>query len=108
MKINVLLVCYAGMSTSILMRSMKIEASKRNIELVIEAVPFSEFIHYLDGVDVILLGPQIRHAKSEITKVTKIPIGNISVIDYGRVQGDNVLNNALEIFRKYNKTYSEL
>ena len=38
---NVLLVCYAGMSTSIMMKKMEEYAKTKDIELNINAVPFS-------------------------------------------------------------------
>lgn len=96
---KVLLVCFAGMSTSIMMKRMKEAAAKKEIDLDISAVPLSEFQDNLDGVEAVLLGPQVRYAVKDIQKETegKIPVMVISSIDYGMMKGDKVLDETLKI-----------
>lgn len=96
---KVLLVCFAGMSTSIMMKRMKEAATKKEIDLDISAVPLSEFQDNLDGVEAVLLGPQVRYAVKDIQKETegKIPVMVISSIDYGMMKGDKVLDETLKI-----------
>ena len=45
---KILLLCSAGMSTSILVKKMKESAEKRNIEAEIEAVSTAKFYELLD------------------------------------------------------------
>lgn len=96
---KVLLVCFAGMSTSIMMKKMKDSAAKKEIDLDISAVPLSEFQDNLDGVEAILLGPQVRYALKDVQKTAegKIPVMVISSVDYGMMKGDKVLDETLKI-----------
>ena len=53
--------------------------------------------------DVVLLGPQIKFALPEIKKLTDQAgnkIGVIDMMDYGMVNGEKVLNMALELLEK--------
>lgn len=92
------LVCFAGMSTSIMMNKMKKAAAKKDVDLDIKAIPLSELEENLEGVEVVLLGPQIRYAYPEVEKLTKgkIPAVVISSVDYGMMNGEKVLNEAIK------------
>lgn len=53
--------------------------------------------------DVALLGPQIKFALPEIKKLTdqaENKIGVIDMMDYGMMNGEKVLNMALELLEK--------
>jgi hypothetical protein len=53
--------------------------------------------------DVVLLGPQIKFALPEIKKFTDQAgnkIGVIDMMDYGMMNGEKVLNMALELLEK--------
>ena len=53
--------------------------------------------------DVVLLGPQIKFALPEIKKLTDQAgnkIGVIDMMDYGMMNGEKVLNMALELMGK--------
>lgn len=52
---NILLVCAAGMSTSLLVNRMNEAAAAKGIELHIEAHPVGSIDQYGDSADVILL-----------------------------------------------------
>ena len=54
---KIMLVCNAGMSTGMLAKRIQ-EASEGTME--VHAYGEAEFINYMDGVDLILVGPQIR------------------------------------------------
>lgn len=75
--------------------------SQKEIDLDISAVPLSEFQDNLDGVEAILLGPQVRYALKDIEKTTegKIPVMVISSVDYGMMKGDKVLDETLKIVK---------
>lgn len=91
---KVLLACAAGMSTSLLMNSMRKAADDGDI---IDAVPYSELDDVVDGYDVILLGPQIRfrlsEAKGKLTPLGK-PVDVIDMRAYGTMDGPKVVAQA--------------
>ncbi|MCP3763714.1 PTS sugar transporter subunit IIB [Domibacillus sp. A3M-37] len=97
---NILLVCAAGMSTSLLVSKMKEAAKGQNIEAEINAISGTELRKHIDKVDVILLGPQVSYQKGEFEKMANpigVPVEVINSVDYGTMNGEKVLNRALEI-----------
>ena len=68
---EILLVCNAGMSTGIMKLKLENELIKRQIGGNVNAVALNEIDDYIDGVDVILLGPQIRFALDDVSKKSK-------------------------------------
>lgn len=97
---KILLVCSAGMSTSMLVNKMRKSAEERNITAQIDAVPESELKNNLEGLDVILIGPQVRYLEKKIREQAD-PIGiKVDVINqmaYGMMQGDKVLDQAIAL-----------
>lgn len=96
---RVLLVCAAGMSTSILMKKMKRYAVENDIELDIQAEGFSAYKDICDKFDCILVGPQVSYQKDTIQKESGKPTDVISPKDYGIgnvksifIQIDNLLS----------------
>ena len=65
---QILLVCSAGMSTSLLVTKMEGAAKDAGYDAKIFALPFSDAPKVLEDVDVILLGPQVRFQKGAIEK----------------------------------------
>lgn len=96
---NILLVCAAGMSTSMLVKRMQDYAESINVEVNINAmaIPDAKEEIHKNSVDAILLGPQVRYQKSEIEEVTKgqIPLDIIDMRLYGMMDGKSVLEKAL-------------
>ncbi|WP_080875776.1 PTS sugar transporter subunit IIB [Oceanobacillus timonensis] len=92
------LVCSAGMSTSMLVKKMKEAAEAQHIEADIEAVAESQLKNQLEGLQVVLIGPQVRYLEGKI-KGNLEPQGvKVAVIDqmaYGMMQGDKVLQQAM-------------
>ena len=70
---KIMLVCSAGMSTSLLVTKMEQAAEKVGDEVEIFALPMSDGINRLSTVDCVLLGPQVRFnlgkIKEEAAKV---------------------------------------
>lgn len=89
-----LLVCFAGMSTSIMVNKINEAANKKGVDVSVNAVPLSDIEDNLEGVQVILLGPQVRYALPDVQKMTegKIPIQVINTVDYGMMNGEKVLD----------------
>lgn len=94
---SILLACAGGFSTSMLVQRMKKVAKEKNIDVVIEATAESNIDVVIDNVDVILLGPQMAHAEQDLKSTYAIPVATINSIDYGMMNGEKVLNTALEI-----------
>ena len=63
-----LLVCAAGMSTSLLVNRMKEAAETKEIKFQIEAHPVGQIEKYGEAADVILLGPQVRYELKNVKK----------------------------------------
>ena len=58
---KILLVCNAGMSTSMLVQRMEKAATEKGIEAEIIALPITDALSKMDDWDVVMLGPQVRH-----------------------------------------------
>ncbi|EDN9305566.1 PTS sugar transporter subunit IIB [Listeria monocytogenes] len=84
---NIMLVCNAGMSTGMLAK--KIEAASGNT-LNVNAYSESEYTDYLDGVDLVLIGPQIRFLMPQIKQAVSVPVHAISPVKYGIMDGKGV------------------
>ena len=97
---KILLLCTLGMSTSMLVKKMRDAAKSRNIEVEIEAVMLGRFDELLDSYDVFLLGPQVKFQKAEFqakAKEKNKPLDVIDIKDYGMMNGENVLDFALNL-----------
>lgn len=94
-----MLVCSAGMSTSLLVTKMEKAAAKKEEEFEIFAVAEAEASKHFDEVDILLLGPQVRFLKSKLEKQLEgknVPVRVIESIDYGMMNGEKVLETALQ------------
>ena len=103
-KKTIMLVCSAGMSTSLLVTKMQKAAEDRGMEADIFAVSASEADTNLENkeVNVLLLGPQVRFMKSQFeTKLADkgIPVDVIDMKDYGMMNGEAVLGTALSLMK---------
>ncbi|MBO8163763.1 MAG: PTS sugar transporter subunit IIB [Brevibacillus sp.] len=99
---NILLCCAAGMSTSLLVQRMEEAAREKGLEGRIWAVSADEVMNNLDQAQVLLLGPQVRYKLAELKKEGEargIPVDVISPLDYGTLNGKNVLEFALRLKR---------
>ena len=98
---NILLVCAAGMSTSLLVNRMNEAAKTKGIEVQIEAHPIGSIEQYGNNADVILLGPQVRYDLKKIqAEYPEKPVEVINMQDYGMMNGEKVLDHALELGKK--------
>ncbi|MEB8090990.1 PTS sugar transporter subunit IIB [Mammaliicoccus lentus] len=96
---TIVLVCAAGMSTSMLVKKMQEAAIEQGLDREIYAIASSEVDKKLseDEINVLLLGPQVRFLKNEFeSKVSgkNIPVEVIPNVDYGTMNGTNVLKLA--------------
>lgn len=91
---KLLLVCYAGMSTSMMANKIEEEGARRGLDLTVEAVPMTSLENSLDGVDFVLLGPQVRFAEEDAKKAVdgRCPIAVMSPQDFGMMNASNVID----------------
>ncbi len=94
---NILLVCAAGMSTSLLVNKMKSAAKDRGLEIEINALPVSECSSVIDKVDIVLLGPQVRFQKPQVDALVngRIPVDVIDMRLYGTMNGKAILEQVI-------------
>lgn len=95
---NILLVCAAGMSTSLLVNKMLAAAKERGLEIKIEALPVSEASRVIDEVDMVLLGPQVRYQKPQVDTLVKgrFPVEIMDMRLYGTINGKAILEQVLK------------
>lgn len=106
-KKTIMLVCSAGMSTSLLVTKMQKAAEAKGIDSDIfavsaSAVSASDADNNLANkdVDVLLLGPQVRFMKADFEKCLEpkgIPLDVINMADYGMMNGEKVLDQAITL-----------
>ena len=101
---QIMLVCAAGMSTSLMVNKMQKAAEERGLAATIFAVPVSEAEDYLSEkkVDVLLLGPQVRSLLEDLQEKLAskgIPVDVIPMTDYGMMKGDKVLDLAESLMK---------
>ena len=95
---NIVLVCAQGMSTGMLMNKMRAEAKKQGFECTINAYSVSQVKSVAATADCILIGPQVRYELDNVKKqCPNIPVSVIDMVQYGRLQGDNVLATAKKL-----------
>ncbi|MDN7285636.1 PTS sugar transporter subunit IIB [Listeria monocytogenes] len=100
---NIMLVCSAGMSTSLLVKKMTEAIEKQQVDAAVIAVAEADFDKYKGNVDVVLLAPQVRFLEKNLKRVLDplgIPVAIINGIDYGTMDGEKVLNDALARIEK--------
>ena len=98
--IKVRLFCAAGFSTGMLVNKIKAAAEKRGVALDIEACAQNAIEKEINGIDVALLGPQVGYtlAKSKaICDAQGVKIDVIPMADYGMLDGEKVLDLALNL-----------
>ncbi|NOU77488.1 PTS sugar transporter subunit IIB [Paenibacillus sp. LMG 31459] len=101
---TIMLVCAAGMSTSLLVTKMKKAAESKGVNADIFAIPASEMSSVLEhkNVDAVLLGPQVMYMKKQLEaelSIKNIPIEAINVQDYGMMNGEKVLDQAFALIK---------
>lgn len=100
---NILLVCAAGLSTSLLVNKMKASLTEEQKGWRIEAHPIAETADFINDFDVVLLGPQVGHklnaVKKDFDSYNK-PIAVINPVDYGMGRGKEVVEFAAKLYRE--------
>lgn len=99
MKYKIMLACMGGFSTSMLVKKMREAAQTQGIEAEIDAVAETELDKY-DDLDIILLGPQVGHLLGELQSKFSTPVTVINSMDYGMMNGEKVLQDAMALLKQ--------
>jgi PTS system cellobiose-specific IIB component len=96
---KILLICAAGMSTSLLKADML-----KNSEpgTVVDAFSYFELEELIDSYDVVLVGPQLSYKFAKIKQFVsnhRKVAGEIDPIAYGRCQGKAVIEQAKKLLK---------
>lgn len=94
---KIVLVCAAGMSTSMLVTKMREAAKQMDYECTIDAYPVAETKKVALDADVVLLGPQVRFQLDKVKEMVSCPVEAIDMSDYGTMNGVNVVKRAKEL-----------
>lgn len=97
---RIVLVCAAGMSTSLLMKKMRIAAKELNYNVMIEAYPIAEAEDIGNQADIVLLGPQVRHQIDEVREVVDCPVEALDMRAYGLMDGKKVMQQVMDILKE--------
>ncbi|WP_208560072.1 PTS sugar transporter subunit IIB [Marinilactibacillus kalidii] len=101
---TIMLVCTAGVSTSMLVSNMQKAAKERNVEADIFAVSPNEADGYLSTkeIDVLLLGPQVKFLKDQLQEKVaskNIPVEIIDMRNFEKMDGEAILDTALGLVK---------
>lgn len=104
-KLDIVLCCSAGMSTSLVVEKMQDAAKEKGIDAEIKAVPVSSVEELDDShkIDILLLGPQVKFKLNELKEVYKDQntlVDVINMMDYGMINGEKILTDALKAYKK--------
>lgn len=96
---TIMLVCAAGMSTSLLVTKMQKAAEAKGIDAKIFATAAGDADNELESqkIDVVLLGPQVRYMLGQFQgklAPKNIPVDVIDMRSYGMMDGATVLDQA--------------
>jgi len=98
--VKILLICAAGMSTSLVVKKIKEIAPEGTI---IEYGTGAEVVQKIKDFDVVLAGPQLRYKKDQLLKLAEennVPIDFIDPVTYGRIMADNIYQQALDTYER--------
>lgn len=95
---KILLVCSAGMSTSIVVKKMEEAAKKKGIDVKIWAVGDALAKDNIPEADIVLLGPQVKFLLSKMKGLAgEKPVEVMNMQHYGVMNGEAILETALSL-----------
>lgn len=99
---TLLLICTAGITTGLLVRSIEIEINKRNLDLHVYSAPaiIAEQIIDKQKIDGILIGPQAKYEIERLKTLLNyknIPYRLINGENYSLLNGQGVLEEGINL-----------
>lgn len=98
---KIVLACAGGFSTSMLVSRMKDAMVDKGLDYEIIAIGEDDIDNHSDA-DVYLLGPQIGHQLDYFEQELDKPVSVIEHLDYGTMNGGNVLDMAIRLMEENN------
>lgn len=96
-ELNVVLACNGGVSTKTLCRKIHEAGISLGVDVVCDAFPVAVVGDHLDGVDAMLIGPQIKWMESQLrNQYPTISIQVMDMRDYGTMNGQAILEKLME------------
>lgn len=92
------------MSTSMVVQRMEKSAKNKAIDVEINAIGFDEFNEQIGNYDCCLLGPQIKYKLVDFKPIAdelEKPIAVINMMDYGMMNGEKILTDALAMIANH-------
>lgn len=88
---HIVLICTAGMSTSLLMQKMRDAAGAIGYECTVNAYPLSDIRKIPEDTDIVLLAPQIRFQAKKIQEEFSCPVVAMDMASYGLMDGAKMI-----------------
>ena len=101
---RLMLICGAGMSSRLLANKVNDAIKRRGLDVEAWAIATTELTQHMGTFDVVLLAPQVRfHLEDYRKKIGDTPIELIPFQIYGSMNGDKIVDQALEVYNKTKK-----
>lgn len=95
---KIVLLCAAGMSTSLLVTKMQKAAAEEGMECDINAYSIAQAKEVGADADIILLGPQVRFNLAKVKEqCPHCPVEAIDMAAYGMMDGAKVIKRVKEV-----------
>lgn len=94
-----------GMSTNVMRGKIEEIAKKEHTEMMVKAIGMDELDNYIESVDAVLLGPQIRYNADNIRAQLDeynpaIPMMVIDSSDFGMMRGEHVYQQLMTLLKQ--------
>ena len=100
--LNILFVCAGGISTSFLEQRTKQAFDHRGVEATIKAHSAGDIDDRLEGVDVVLMAPQVSYMQQELEDICAqqgVKFAAIPMMVYGQMNGEAVCDMVLKLIQ---------
>lgn len=94
---KIILLCSAGMSTSMLMQRMREAAEAQGYACTVDAYPVSEAKKVAGDADIVLLAPQIRFNVDAVAEQVACPVAAMDMMAYGLMDGAKAIAQVKEV-----------
>lgn len=100
---NILLVCGTGASSGFMAKNIRQAAKTRGYNISIKARGDAEVEDYIEEIDVLLVGPHLRHMLQDLEEIADpydVPVRIIPEEAYGSLDGNAVIDFLLSEFKE--------
>ncbi|GMQ62112.1 PTS sugar transporter subunit IIB [Vallitalea maricola] len=101
-KHNVLLVCGSGASSGFMAANIRKAASKRGLEIKVNARSEAEIENYIYEIDCLMVGPHLAYLMDEVDEIVgdrDVKVGLMKPEYYATLNGEQALDHILSLFQ---------